>query len=203
MLLSFLAFASLWLPTLAIYAANNSNCDAQCGGGKATSDTDIVCEDSLYTTTDKGKQMKNCLTCESTSTWFNHNSSQDNDIYWFLCNHPILPKGKRRKINVVANIIKSKDNQKYTIQYCLWGNSSNTSAVPKCNNYCGSLNGALDRTWPTGSNPAGQYDYCGWGNGTLETYAKDCASCLTSINGSVILGNCELRPFGNVLIICL
>ncbi|KAF9886451.1 hypothetical protein FE257_011483 [Aspergillus nanangensis] len=169
------SFASIWLPATAMYATNGSSCAEKCHGGSPTADSDIVCNDEQYTTTGKGKGMKGCIGCEARSTWTNQSDPEDNDIYWFLY------------------------NQKYTIDYCLWQNSSNTAAVPRCNRYCGPLNGVLGRTW---GKDAGQYDYCDWGNGGLKTYAKDCAACLNSVAGSVVLGNfvssleanCEFKP---------
>jgi len=54
----------------------------------STQTFDLVCNDwelAGVNSTIKGRKFKECLTCESKSTSFDANSTE-NYVYWFLCN---------------------------------------------------------------------------------------------------------------------
>ncbi len=82
----------------ALEVTPNSGCSALCldhphddAGNKTMSSTqtfDLVCNDwelAGVNSTIKGRKFKECLTCESKSTSFDANSTE-NYVYWFLCN---------------------------------------------------------------------------------------------------------------------
>lgn len=73
----------------ALEVSNGSSCTpiTACNGPSLTFNTDISCVDADYVTTAVGQAMAACLGCESKSTWVDQavDTSQNNDIYWFLC----------------------------------------------------------------------------------------------------------------------
>ncbi|KAE8154607.1 hypothetical protein BDV25DRAFT_103207 [Aspergillus avenaceus] len=159
-----IALASLWVPAIALSVTSSSPCASVCdNGGGATVASDLVCADTDYNTTVKGLTMKRCLLCQSTSTTYKNASSNDNDVHWFLF------------------------NQKYTIQNCLFEQSS-SSALSACESSCLPLQSVFKYLWGTHPDMEAYY-YCSMNNGAFDQYADSCATCLKKQSGSVILGN--------------
>ncbi|XHG05029.1 hypothetical protein AWENTII_008280 [Aspergillus wentii] len=108
--------------------------------------------------------MKECLECESNSTTYK--SPTENDLYYFLF------------------------NQQWTVQYCLFEHSTQTSAWPQCQSNCSGIQDVLEHGWNVNTNNAvGQYDYCKWNGSAFGKNVGSCASCLGGVPGSVTLSN--------------
>ncbi|KIX02960.1 uncharacterized protein Z518_06510 [Rhinocladiella mackenziei CBS 650.93] len=173
-------FLLLWiLPVRSIEVTITSSCTSLCNGPSLTVYTDLSCSDHEYFDSDKGDTMRDCLTCESTSSADNGDLStpQNNDIYWFLF------------------------NMKYTLQYCLFQENGSTPSLPDCEVDCAGLYPVLTTSWFLPA-PAKQYEYCSINDMAFPQYADTCASCLQAGTGSVVLGNflnamqsaCDSKP---------
>src|SRR5271170_374947 len=79
---------------------------------------------------------------------------------------------------------------KYTVETCLFTNTTATSGMPACDTSCNSLQMVLETSWFT-KPMATQYNYCDIDGGSFPANADTCASCLRGKPGSVVLGNCE------------
>ena len=171
---------------------SNSACSATCGGG-LTFSTDVTCNDDGYNNTDVGRQMDACLTCESTSTASlpsDGNDTAKNDLYWFLCKDPIKCTCSTLSGPPTNHALVRSVNMKYTVQICLFINTTDTSGMPACDTACNPLQTVLETSWFT-TPMATQYNYCDIDSGSFPANADTCASCLQGKPGSVVLGNCE------------
>lgn len=81
-------------------------------------------------------------------------------------------------------------NMKYTVQVCLFTNTTDTSGMPACDTACNPVQTVLETSWFT-TPMATQYNYCDIDSGSFPANADTCASCLRGKPGSVVLGNCE------------
>lgn len=82
---------------------------------------------------------------------------------------------------------------KYTVESCLFPESSTSPALTACESTCSPLDVVLTYSWFTnGQASAGQYDYCAQNGSVFVQYAGGCANCLKTQKDSVILGNCKL-----------
>ena len=178
----------------AIEVTSNSPCSSTCGGG-LTYGTDLTCNDDGYNNTDTGRKMDACLTCESTSTASlpsDGNDTAKNDLYWFICKHPVKPYLLHFASNPSTDCPLScfLVNMKYTVETCLYTNTSDTSGMPACDNACSPIQTVIETSWFT-TPMAAQYDYCDIDKASFPANAATCADCLQGKSGSVVLGNCE------------
>lgn len=151
-----------------------SPCFDTCNGDTATSQGDIVCTDSDFTTTDVGNTLSTCLTCLHGSS-FQNGFVADSNL--FLC-----------KLTRVGNLsLLTRVDYLSSIQQSCLGNSDVTSS---CSSQCAPLSASF-------SNLGGRnqfqspFSYCSANGNAYFNSASDCATCLQSNEGSIILGNGE------------
>ncbi|KAB8263156.1 hypothetical protein BDV32DRAFT_9252 [Aspergillus pseudonomiae] len=130
-LLGLLAVAYLFTPVYSLATIPKSKCIKNCGTTPKTTADDLVCPDSAYNNTEKGRTVKDCLLCQSTGTAYIND--ERNDIYTFLA------------------------TQKYTVQTCLFDRNGSISG---CQNECIPLQSVYKTNWYGGSNFTPIYTYC-------------------------------------------
>lgn len=59
--------------------------DVSAPASSNTRNSDIVCHDSAYSSTETGRKFKDCMTCLQQSTF---SQGSENDQMWFLCRPP-------------------------------------------------------------------------------------------------------------------
>ncbi|KAB8237481.1 uncharacterized protein BDW43DRAFT_297213 [Aspergillus alliaceus] len=172
LLVGLIAAIYLYTPAISLGTIETSKCIKDCGSSRKTTADDLVCQDSAYNTTEKGKTVKSCLLCQSTGTAYI--SDERNDIYTFLY------------------------NQKYTVQTCLFDRDG--PSIKGCDDECLPLRNVYKDNWYQGNNFTPIYKYCD--DAGFKQYANKCESCLRGKNGTYILGNfidtmssaCETKP---------
>ncbi|OGM49844.1 hypothetical protein ABOM_001439 [Aspergillus bombycis] len=130
-LLGLLAVTYIFTPVYSLATIEKSKCIKNCGTTRKTSADDLVCPDSAYNNTQKGRTVKDCLLCQSTGTAYIND--ERNDIYTFLA------------------------TQKYTVQTCLFDRNGSISG---CQNECTPLQSVYKTNWYGGSNFTPIYTYC-------------------------------------------
>ncbi|KAI9716259.1 MAG: hypothetical protein M1812_005484 [Candelaria pacifica] len=149
----------------AIKNTKNSACTNACGGAALTGQQELNCDDDAFNTTDKGRKMKSCLECESTSTMTNSSSTTDSDQYWLLF------------------------NMKYTLQVCIFELSTEVPHFTSCTPQCGKIKTVLQTTWSPGQDKVPLYDYCNLDGGSFPQNSDACATCLRTLTGYQVLAN--------------
>lgn len=178
--LSLLSLFYLFHSSLALQVTPGSPCAAQCmdhednnpysPDSSTTNATDIVCQDSLYSSTDEGSKFKSCIECLQKSGKTNGTEA---DNYWLLY------------------------NLRYSLGTCLYGFDDEDKIInsPCIINWaCEPLEEAI---LAGGLDPDGDdtFGYCSAGNGSLfgETL-RSCINCLKSSDDETYLGNCKFSP---------
>ena len=98
-LLGLLAVAYLFTPVYSLATIPKSKCIKNCGTTPKTTADDLVCPDSAYNNTEKGRTVKDCLLCQSTGTAYIND--ERNDIYTFLGGHITLSASFEEPLNII------------------------------------------------------------------------------------------------------
>ncbi|KAJ4249480.1 hypothetical protein NW762_012337 [Fusarium torreyae] len=172
------SIVALLLPaTLALRVTPNSECEALCSDGSnstlsdasapTTNSSDIVCQDSEYTTSGDGIRFKNCLNClqKSEATY-----EGESDVHSFLY------------------------NIRYAFDVCLYSypdavDSGTINSPCNIESSCGSLEDALE-TSLIKSNEDNRFDYCTAKDSVIKSSRyKECIGCLQSTSNQKYLAN--------------
>ncbi len=170
----------------AISNTKNSPCTNACGSSQ-TDFSELNCNDDGFNTTEKGRKMKSCLECESTSTTTSSSSTTESDQYWFICEFR-QSLYIRRKAH--ANALSPVVNMKYTLQHCVFDSKDDAAVYTSCSPKCDSLQTVLRTKW--GKAEAPLYRYCELDGGSFPQNADACATCLRTISAAQVLANCKL-----------
>ncbi|KAI1415386.1 hypothetical protein F5Y13DRAFT_8475 [Hypoxylon sp. FL1857] len=83
-----LTFAALWRASVAVIVASGSPCWEKCGNvPQATTDDQIVCNETAYSSSVDGQIFESCVGCESTSSYTTtHNQQNVSDLQYMLYN---------------------------------------------------------------------------------------------------------------------
>lgn len=150
---------------------DNSSLDVSDPNSSSTTNADMVCADSDYSSTTAGQKWTKCMSCLQNSTFSQGNES---DQVWFFY------------------------NLRYNVDYCVFGypNASNAVGSSPCqtSTACGPLQGALYDGIPNMSNRT-EFAYCS-ANGTTLTsdLFKGCVACVNSSGTQDIVANCKTFP---------
>ncbi|OTA90244.1 hypothetical protein M434DRAFT_398122 [Hypoxylon sp. CO27-5] len=166
-----LAFAALWRASVAVLVANGSPCWTQCGNiPQSTSDDQIVCDETAYSTTSAGQVFQACVSCESTSPYTTVQGQQNvSDLQYMLY------------------------NMRYAANFCLFEAQTSPCITSFA---CANVRDAIE--YQNLSTSSSIYGYCDrWTDYNLDK-CHDCL--LSSPNGnyisnflSVLDGACRLR----------
>ncbi|OTA67274.1 hypothetical protein K449DRAFT_212833 [Hypoxylon sp. EC38] len=166
-----LAFAALWRASVAVLVASGSPCWTQCGNiPQSTSDDQIVCDETAYSTTSAGQVFQACVSCEATSPYTTVQDQQNvSDLQYMLY------------------------NMRYATNFCLFDAQTSPCITSFA---CANVRAAIE--YQNLSTSSSIYGYCDrWTDYNLDK-CHDCL--LSSPNGnyisnflSVLDGACRLR----------
>lgn len=168
---------------IALQVTPNSPCASFCidsegddvsdPNSSTTTNKDITCYNSKYTTSLAGQKFQRCISCLQDSTF---SQGSESDQLWFLC----------KRIAPTIMLIHSNihlDNLRYTFDNCIFGfpNAIGIPSTPcSTSTACGSLEGALTGDGLSLKHP--DYSYCDVDGGVITS--SSITKCMTCVGAS-------------------
>ncbi|KAI1138643.1 hypothetical protein F5Y05DRAFT_45708 [Hypoxylon sp. FL0543] len=185
-----LIFAALWRASAAVLVASGSPCWTQCGNvPQATTEDQVVCDESAYSGTSAGQVFQACVSCESTSSYMTTQGQTNvSDLQYMLCQ-----RSPRPTVLCARRANPAVDNMRYATNVCLYDAQTNPCITSFA---CANVKAAIE--YQNLSTTSSIYGYCDkWTEYNLDK----CHACLTSSsNGhylsnfiSVLDGACRLK----------
>lgn len=166
----------------------NSPCKSKCATGNATTtENDIVCVDSDFTSTSTGSQFQQCVECELSSKATDPITGTT-DVMWGLC------KSIRANAHIAHLSHTSLVNLRYTLSACLYGFPNQVISLSSpCQVTCASLSIAIESGLNTSTKTA-DLSFCNAANFSTTTI-QQCVFCYGLTNEQKYLANCMPRPY--------
>ncbi|KAI9733027.1 MAG: hypothetical protein M1834_003572 [Cirrosporium novae-zelandiae] len=171
--------------SIALRVASGSSCTEDCtswnNGSSTTELSELLCYDSEYNTTTKGKRFQSCINCELSSTYVD-TSTGATDLAWAMY------------------------NLRATFDKCVFGypNTSASVSTP-CLVSCADIEEQMELAI-INPEPAAPFDYCT--NGTFLDEVSQCAFCYSLMDDqklfakylNVLQLGCEEEPASGTLL---
>jgi len=168
---------------LGLRVTSGSSCTDSCNKwGAATNTTadEISCVDIAFNSTTKGKDFKDCITCELESTYEN-DTTGETDVNWGLCMFLREPSS--------LTALTGTDNLRFAVSTCVFGYPESISNVSSpCPVACGTVQNAVqfDIENPNADNLGAWCDTASFADNVINT----CEFCYNLTSNQVYLANC-------------